>query len=113
MKKPLVLSYAYCIHNPLRYVDPTGWPSGIQKSKSGRIQDYLSDPCYITRQQLKEGGMYNIEGGYGWAGGQGSMSAGWMEGDGYQCSRIRCFANRILQDAVHCFYRIQIDSSNP
>ena len=74
--------YAYCMYNPLRYVDPTGWFMGPPRSKSGMIQDYLSDPCPITRQNLLEAGMYDIEGGYGWYGGEGSMSAGWMESDG-------------------------------
>ena len=74
--------YAYCLYNPLRYVDPTGWYVGAPVSRSGLIRDYLSDPCYITRQQLREAGMYDIEGGYSWSGGQGSMNAGWMESDG-------------------------------
>jgi RHS repeat-associated protein len=74
--------YAYCMYNPLRFVDPTGWYMGAPISKAGLIREYLSDPCYITRQQLREAGMYDIEGGYGWSGGYGAMSAGWMEGDG-------------------------------
>ena len=74
--------YAYCMYNPLRYVDPTGWTLGAPASKTGLIKEYLSDPCYITRQQLREAGIYDIEGGYGWSGGTGTMSAGWMEGDG-------------------------------
>ena len=74
--------YVYCRFNPLRYVDPTGWKIGAPKSKTALIQDYQSDPCYITRQQLREAGMYDIEGGYGWAGGSGTMSACWIEGDG-------------------------------
>ena len=46
------------------------------------IQDYLSDPCYFTRQQLREAGIYDIEGGYGFYGGGGTMNANWMESDG-------------------------------
>ena len=85
--------YAYCMNNPLRYVDPTGWLSGggggmsyprvsTPKSPLSMIQDYLSDPCYFTRQQLREAGIYDIEGGYGFYGGGGTMNANWMEGDG-------------------------------
>ena len=74
--------YAYCMYNPLRYVDPTGWYMGAPLSRSGLIREYLSDPCHITRRQLREAGMYDIEGGYGWAGSSGTMSAEWMEGDG-------------------------------
>ena len=79
--------YAYCMYNPLRFVDPTGWLAGhggggYPRSVSGLIQDYLSDPCYVTREQLKEAGIYNIEGGYGYAGGGGTMGAHWMDGFG-------------------------------
>ena len=85
--------YAYCLYNPLRYVDPTGWLSGgggnmfypgvsTPKSPLSMILDYLSDPCYFTRQQLREAGIYDIEGGYGFYGGGGTMNANWMEGDG-------------------------------
>ena len=79
--------YAYCMYNPLRFVDPTGWlpgsmGSGYPRTVSGLIQDYLSDPCYITRSQLREAGIYNIEGGYGYAGGTGTMTAYWMDGCG-------------------------------
>ena len=85
--------YAYCMYNPLRYVDPSGWLSGggggmyyprvsTPKSPLSMIQDYLSDPCYFTRQQLREAGIYDIEGGYGFYGGGGTMNANWMEGDG-------------------------------
>ena len=79
--------YAYCMYNPLRYVDPTGWvfiPShgSPPRSYSGLIQDYLSDPCYITRQQLRDAGIYCVEGGYGYVGGNGTMGAHWMEGFG-------------------------------
>ena len=74
--------YAYCMNNPLRFVDPTGWLMGPPKSKSGLIQEYLSDPCRTTREQLREAGIYNIEGSYGFYGGGGNILAGWMEGDG-------------------------------
>ena len=79
--------YAYCMYNPLRYVDPTGWVftsshGSPPRSVSGLIQDYLSDPCYITRQQLRDAGIYCVEGGYGYVGGSGSMGAHWMEGFG-------------------------------
>ena len=85
--------YAYCLYNPLRYVDPTGWLAGgggsvfyprvsTPKSPLSMIQDYLSDPCYFTRQQLREAGIYDIEGGYGFYGGGGTMNANWMESDG-------------------------------
>ena len=79
--------YAYCMYNPLKFVDPTGWRAGhggggYPRSVSGLIQDYLSDPCYVTREQLREAGIYNIEGGYGYAGGGGTMGAHWMDGFG-------------------------------
>lgn len=74
--------YAYCMYNPLRFTDPSGWLCGPPKSKSGLIQDYLADPCYITRQALRDAGLYDIEGGYGYASGHGTMCARWKEGDG-------------------------------
>lgn len=74
--------YAYCMYNPLRFTDPNGWHCGPPKSKSGLIQDYLADPCYITRQALRDAGLYDIEGGYGYASGHGTMCARWKEGDG-------------------------------
>ena len=80
--------YAYCMYNPLRFTDPSGWLCGPPKSKSGLIQDYLADPCYITRQALRDAGLYDIEGGYGYASGHGTMCVRWKEGDGssYQSS---------------------------
>ncbi|MBR3711421.1 MAG: hypothetical protein IKM99_10765, partial [Bacteroidales bacterium] len=76
--------YAYCMYNPLKFVDPSGWLAGHGGPRyvSGLIQDYLSDPCYVTREQLREAGIYNIEGGYGYAGGGGTMGAHWMDGFG-------------------------------
>ena len=108
--------YAYCMHNPLRYTDPSGWRKQGREPSSGNYEHWsmrYAVPLYEPRDYQNPYYLYNqsffgnyegimSEGG-GSFGGVGAASYGFESSYGYYVTHLTnglynyCFASTQLQ----------------
>ena len=108
--------YAYCMHNPLRYTDPSGWRKQGREPSSGNYEHWsmrYAVPVYEPRDYQNPYYLYNqsffgnyegimSEGG-GSFGGGGAASYGFESSYGYYVTHLTnglynyCFASTQLQ----------------